>query len=388
MAALVQSFPQQTSTGALLPPGPVSAAGAFTVVPSMPSHPQHAPRSVSSSGQRTMYGGPVVGGYVGYRAPVSVTPITPYGATTTTTTTTAMRTGGNVMPSQSTPHLRPENRTFSAPGISLARPGHDPAVENAGLSSSQTPVLMPPPELASRSRPLTTKDDSSIATGLRQAGSGNRPLSNLNLASSPTFPAPTAAMGPARPSPERYRRGLRRPEPTNGTAGTPPATAERPSAAQLYDLAAQSINVVSIPPPPHPTGSAAPLQRARSSSALTLHERPAQPRTRSVDDLQLYGPRQSEPAKRYRRRSTSGLDMPEFGPRPQSLVGGDARQAELNMHGTTFAAGREPGRRSPTIQARPDLGHRRQGSSDSVHSARSNQSRPPSVSLEKQRACL
>ncbi|KAI9887112.1 MAG: bud neck involved protein [Watsoniomyces obsoletus] len=377
MAALVQPFPQQSSTVTLLQQGPVAGTSAFSVGPSLPAHSQHSPRSAQVS--RAIYAAPAPV-YGGYRAPAQT-----YAQAVSQTPPS---TAGNMIQGQSAPHLRTENRTVSAPGsVMLGRPDDSASTSasaSATESSSSTTSSKSPmssPELMPRSRPTMSRDDSSIATGSRLALS-NRPLSSINLTTSTNAP-PSVGFGPTKPAaPERYRRTNRRSEfmgqpganvtnagrPNNGPSGSGMVTV-----GHLYDLAVSSV------PPLHQhqqqqqqQQQLAPIHRARSSSALGMTtDRPAQIRTRSVDDLSVYGPRTNEPV-RYRRRSSSGLDAPEFGPRNGSPVSAGSPAGSPQL---TPTSGRETPRRISIQPARPEMAHQRNSSGESVQSARSNHSR-------------
>ena len=414
MAALVQSFPQQTATVSLLP-----NPGTFPVGPAMPSHSQHTPRSSTASASRSVYGPAVpASSYGPYRGQVAPTPVTSYvaAASQPARTMTGASTVASSMHGQSMPHLRQENRTFSAPGTTLGRVGQNaggggggggggaialPSPSSMPSTSAAATTTTNKSDLSSRGLTPRSKDDSAISTGPRHPSmsSANRQLSPLNLSTTAmSLPPPVPAASAVRPSPERYRRYPRRFENNHASPFTgQPAT-------QRYDFVMQPTNATMaqppLPPLPHqrpqkqqpPLPSQLPAQipvpaqlhHARSSGTLTQTERPTQLRTHSVDDLQVYTARVSEPAKRYRRRSSSVLDCPEFGPRRGSFTGADSRSTE---HGrgssptTSTRITREPEQRSPVLQARSDEDHRRKGSSESVHSTRSNQSRRSSVSI-------
>lgn len=413
MAALVQSFPQQTTTVSLLP-----TPGTFPVGPAIPSHSQHTPRSSATSTSRSVYGAAVpVSSYGPYRGQVAPTPVTSYvaAASQPARTPTGVSTAAGSMHGQHMPHLRQENRTFSAPGIALGRLDHDgngggdgtamalpspSSMPSMSAAAATTTTATNKSEFTSRGLTPRSKDDSAISTGPRHPSlsSANRQLSPLNLSTtSMSLSPPAPAAGAVRPSPERYRRHPRRSENNNPSPFTgQPAT-------QRYDLVLQPTNATMVQPPlpplphqrpqkqqpplpPQPPAQLpvrAQLHHARSSGSLTLTDRPTRLRTHSVDDLQVYAARVSEPAKRYRRRSSSSaLDSPDFGPRRGSFTGADARSAE---HGrvpsattTTTPIAREPERRSPVLQARSDGDRHRKGSSESVRSTRSNQSRSSS----------
>ncbi len=240
-------------------------------------------------------------------------------------------------------------------------------------------------------RPAVAKDDSSISAGPRLASQSSRPLSSLNLSSAVSLPPSAGASAAAtRPSPERYRRSSRRLE-TNSpvlNSASVPAIVGRPAVLQsgsgmatvghLAEGGSSSGGRAPSVSSSHRATSPSPLHRVHSSSALDAPDHRPQQSARSVDDLQLYGPRLAEPAKRYRRRSAGALATPEFGPRRDSQVS-DAPSVEEQ---TRVAAGSasESSHGSPISHSRPELAHRRSGSGESMVSARSNQTQPNSVS--------
>lgn len=286
MAALVQTFPQQTATVTLLPSGPVSAAGAFSVGPSMSSHPQHTPRSAPVS--RTMYNAPM-GSYGGYRAPSLPTPPVASYAATLMAPPPALTTG-NLNRGQAPPHLKQENRTFSAPASSLGRANHDSSsVSTATSMSSKGPSPVSSPELSPRGRPMVSKDDSTIAAGTRRTVPGNRPLSTLHLNTGAVLPFSGANLGPSRPSPERYRRGPRRSDVTGTAPGLAhtvpvgrwpaPSNASIITNGHVYDMSSPSSEVApaassyrQFPP--------SSLHRVQSSSAMGSVDRFPNPEPR------------------------------------------------------------------------------------------------------------
>lgn len=378
MAALVQTIPQQTATVAMLPPGPPSAGGAFTGVPAAPSHSHRASRS--SPLARTVYGGSI-GAASGYRAQ-TVQPVTPYAFTSTP----SLGHGGNGVQGQAAPQLRQEHRTNSAPGTTPSRPSGDGSGgDRAGSTTFQSTVPSSNSPALASGRPIMSKDDSSVSTNQRSISSENRPLSSLNLAQS--TPA-TGNFTSTKPIPERYRRGNRRPD-ANGAGPVPaggrsalPSGSGMATIGHLYELpspADESPNSSSR----QLAGSSSRLHHARSTGALGARERPAQLRTTSVDDMQLYRQPKSEPAKRYRRQSTSELDrMDQSGLRELRNEPGVYRPDPSRG---SNPAGTLGDRRALVEPSRPNLNHhRRSGSVESVASGRSNHSRtqPVSVALD------
>lgn len=381
MAALVQTIPQQTATVTMLPSAPPSSGGAFTGGSSA-SHSHRASRS--SPLTRTVYGGSI-GAASGYRVQTAPS-VAPYAFTSTPTLTH----GGNGVQGQGAPRLRQEHRTNSAPVTTPSRPSGDNSSGDRAGSAGST-ALQPtgsssnPPALAS-GRPMTSKDDLSISTNQRFILPENRPPASLNLAQSVPLPLASGTLAPTKPIPERYRRGNRRPD--AGGVGTIPAGARSalPSGSGMA-----TIGHLYGPPSPagetsnssshQVAGPSSRLHHARSTGALGTGERTTQLRTTSVDDLQLYRQTKSEPAKRYRRQSTSELDrVNQAGLRE---IRNDSGGYRPDPSRGSNPGGMHGDRRALVEPLRPNLDHRRSGSVESVASGRSNHSRTQSVSVFK-----
>jgi hypothetical protein len=169
---------------------------------------------------------------------------------------------------------------------------------------------------------------------------------------------------PVKPSPDRYRRGTRRTDSSNsGTASssTPTPTQQSPLLGASTTAGASKTNNVS-------TVTAFDLQGP---------SRPGHNRASSVDDMQM--PRQGsvDQAKRYRRRSLSGLDV--------NAQGANAGSLEPVSSISTVSAVKRPTQelRPPSSSSRhgsrptSSQSHERQGSAGSVSSIGST--RPSSV---------
>ncbi|KAE8371182.1 hypothetical protein BDV26DRAFT_299026 [Aspergillus bertholletiae] len=282
MAALVQTIPQQSGTVSVLQTRPSSSSGAFT--PSQSSQQQNSRNSTMSWNSYNTASGS--GSYrVGHQV------VAPYAFTSTPN----LSSSTNMSNRQSwSPHLRAEHRTSSAPSApqlppSPAHPGvnsrfaNHPAAGSVSTSSSNSSI-----------QSYASKDDTAIPRQSRSSESPLRPLSTINLPSPPSpnfmnISSPTVS----RPSPDRYRRGTRRPDgagasqpavTTTNTAGSgrPPPTADdhlsQPNAA---------------------SGSKGPAEDAS--------RKPGHNRVSSADESSRTD-KQPELAKRYRRRSWGNMD--------------------------------------------------------------------------------
>ncbi|PYH49410.1 uncharacterized protein BP01DRAFT_287712 [Aspergillus saccharolyticus JOP 1030-1] len=285
MAALVQTIPQQSGTVTVLQTRPSSSSGAFA--PSSPPSQSQNPRN------STMSWNPynTTGNSTTYRAGHQA--VAPYQFNSTPNLSNSTITHNR---QSSSPHLRPEHRTSSAPsapqlsaipahgGLGLnSRFSHHPAAGSVSSSSN------------SSVQSYMSKDDSAIPSRQLRAEPPLRPLSTVNIPSSNfmSISSPTVA----RPSPDRYRRGNRRPDSAAGlpspqlqpnapgSARTPPATVD------------DSLLQSGTPSSPGSTGSVS--DGARRSGHV---------RAPSADDTSRSDKPQTELAKRYRRRSWGTID--------------------------------------------------------------------------------
>lgn len=283
MAALVQTIPQQSGTVSVLQTRPSSSSGAFT--PSQSSQQQNSRNSTMSWNSYN-----TVGGSGSYRVGHQV--VAPYAFTSTPN----LSSSTNMSNRQSwSPHLRPEHRTSSAPSApqvspSPAHPGvnsrfaNHPAAGSVSTSSSNSSV-----------QSYMSKDDTAIPS--RQPRSGEpplRPLSTINLSSPPSpnfmnISSPTVA----RPSPDRYRRGTRRPD---GAGASQPAAnpVNAPGSGRLAPTTDDHLSQSNTA-----SGSKGPAQ--------DTSRKPGHNRVPSADDSSRTE-KQPELAKRYRRRSWGNID--------------------------------------------------------------------------------
>lgn len=173
----------------------------------------------------------------------------------------------NVTPQQTPPRWpahAPSSSDSTNSTVSSAR-SHAARKEDSLIASSQATT----PSKASEDTPKRTLD--------------GRPISTISFSSSvPDLSLVSLNDLPAKPSPDRYRRNVRRTE-SGHTVQTPPAT----QPASSYMAAGTFQQPMNFDGPPN--------------------GRPVHQRTISVDDMQL--PKQTnEQAKRYRRRSLGGFE--------------------------------------------------------------------------------
>ena len=168
-------------------------------------------------------------------------------------------------------------------------------------------------------------DDADIQT---QRISTPRPLSAMELNISD---AKLAAVGNApKPSPDRYRRNNRRME-----SGQPPFGSQQPAGSAMPSGSGMATvgHLYNHPTYPGPSANHG-QQTYRGAQMLPNKENmpgfDTRPRLVSKDDMALNRQVSSEQAKRYRRRSVTGLEAGEFNgsfidPRQQQLSSGQPR---------------------------------------------------------------
>ncbi|KZF24007.1 hypothetical protein L228DRAFT_208782 [Xylona heveae TC161] len=364
MAALVQTLPQQTTSVTMLQTRPTSASGAFQ------TNSSQTTGSRSASGSRGTYNGSAGSGPAGpYRA--SLSPVAPYAFTSTPNLSSTAS-----WQNKSTPHLRPEHRTLSAPvnpnGQLSSSSSSSGSSRNAGSSTSATSFSSD----SSLGQKRMAKDDTSVPSGQKSTG---KQFLDVNI-SSPSLEVPSVSQT-AKPSPDRYRRNHRRAE-TNvpissysqqQQGGTLPSGSGMTYVGHLYNHAAQ------------PSGSPVLQSHASFQNAPSIAGMPnfvanytPQPRMASADDMLLYRRPTLEHAKQYSRRSISSFSSGDL-----ATLSSDIRTASrpLKSRDSRSMGPPSPGQRElRAAQAKSPRGgsHSRNGSSESVQSHRS-ETRPSSV---------
>lgn len=366
MAALVQAYPQQSSTATMLQTRPSSASGILQTTAQGPTH-QYS-QSSSQSNRNSFHGISGAMGVSNYRGQATVAPIAPYAFTSTPSLTTpGQRTAAN-------------NRTISAPGgvpTLKAESGNNARSRYPAPASVSTTSSSSSSNVSSLSQRSGTRDDSSINTS--RAPSGNsRPLSTV-ITSSGLNPTPPTASSPAKAAPDRYRRPSngRSQSATVGPTSNPPPIPQSstlPNVMQFYSTATQKT---AAEPPT--------LQMPQFSSQSLEFSSTIRG---AVDDMQLNRTSTQETAaKRYRRRSIHTIDAGDYGasnggPAAGFLQQGSRQSSSANGRIDTQQPVQHPLRSSPIVTVRPASSHGRNGSSDSVNSHRSTpSSRPGSVSI-------
>ena len=313
MAALVQTLPPQTTTVTML--GRPSSSGGY---PSPPLHGQ-----MRNHQQPTRYNHPATG----YRGMPVSGPVAPYAFT-------------------STPQLSHSNANFNGRPFILnsGRSISSPKAAHAGATPSSQPTT---------------------PTGLSHADAGNRHMS-FGL---PAIPI-GSLMGPAqppvaapKPSPDRYRRPVRRSEgevALNRAAGPSalPSSSGMVSVGSLYNHPIQS--------------SSTPSLNSQQSYRSSTHGTPTQDKTSSADDIHLGRTQPAELAARYRRRSFGSIET-------AGLNHAFDKQDTASPHPIAFLPPQPA--LNPVLPPQRPTHHRHASSSDSITSTKSaRSSRPGSVS--------
>lgn len=369
MAALVQSFPQST-TVTMLQTRPSSASGTFQNGPQSQQHQRNGqtPMNLYNSGITTG----------NYRGHTSTSPVLPYAFASSPSlvnSSNPLRQNPTIIP-----HLRVEDRTSSAPVLPQFYQNATGSSVNSSrprytmTGSTSTPSLSSALNNNTAFQQRSTKDDSSIVTeAFAQVSS--RPLSAIDL--NPSLPTSTSAKS----TPDRYRRGNPRVQPSGPTMNNHPGSggSALPSGSgmatigHLYNPLTQSTTSLPMTTPSS-TYRGSQMTSSLGNQAFTAQSRPS-----SVDDMSLYRQSSNEQAKRYRRRSASSLEAVELTSQSGESQGHAFAHSQKSstMTPNTPAHEQRDTRGLPTPP--PSSSHGRSGSDESTSSVRSY-TRPSSVS--------
>ena len=309
MAALVQTLPPQTSTVAML--GRPSSSGGY--------QPHNSHGQMRNHQQPTRYNMP----QTGYRGiPASAPVVPPYAFT-------------------STPQLSNTNaRPFA---LNTGRSISSPKAPHPVVSPSSTPAS---------------------PTTLPEIDAGNRFSIALPTISNSPLLGPQPMTAAPKPSPDRYRRPVRRSEGDVGLnravgGSALPSGSGTAAVGSLYNHPAQS--------------SSSPSLNSQQPHQNSIHGNAVQIQSPSADDLQLVRPQPAELATRYRRRSFGSIDT-------AGLNHASDNKETASPHPTIFLASSQATAGGMNMPPQP-VHHRHTSSSDSITSSRSaRSSRPGSVS--------
>jgi hypothetical protein len=360
MAALVQSYPQQSGTITMLQTRPSSASGILQSSSQVPSHHQYAPSQVHRNSFHGMNSG-VASTYGGH---ASMEPIAPYAFTRTPALVSGQRT-------PSGPHLRPEQRAASALGVptydsgAAANRSRYPAAASISTTSSSSSS-----DLSSRSQKASPKDESP-ATARTVNGTSQ---STLAISTS-TGLSPPATSVTVKTSPDRYRRtNNRRAESFSVGQQSNSLASTMPNVKQFYGSSTQQATL-------------ALAAKQGSSLQVSQPSKPALGNTPTpgvaADDIQLNRPADLDQATRYRRRSIHTIEPAGYLHDGTNPLVGLQQQGSRQVSSANGRIDQQqyPLRISPVATIRPGTSHGRNVSSESAGSSKSShRSRPNSVS--------
>ncbi|OTA97649.1 hypothetical protein M434DRAFT_18851 [Hypoxylon sp. CO27-5] len=360
MAALVQTYPQQSGTVTLLQTRPSSSSGMMSG--SSGNQPNQA---YIGNQQRNSYhglSGSVGGGPTVYRGNTSA-PVQPYAFTTTP----SLANGGQWQ------QYGAYRSSSNVPNMQMTDPN--------AAARSRYPVNSNTPGNNNNGQPAMhaamSQDDNRT-----NPGSSSRPqLAPLNVPSNqPTF----AQVAAAKATPERYRRPsprytdsspsvMQTPQPQGSAA---PSGSGMATVVHLYNPRAM---------PDRKTGT------SRNSGALANRPHSAYGSMAGVamDDMHLYRHPTEEEAKRFRRRSIHSINSTDY---PIPLTPQELKRAEESFRSEALTASRKQsgldkdqknGARngsnlSATVPVEKNKLHATNGSSESLVSSGSSNSRPSS----------
>ncbi|KAI0202207.1 hypothetical protein F4808DRAFT_82720 [Astrocystis sublimbata] len=311
MAALVQTYSQQSGTVTLLQTRPSSAAGIMSGTPQ-----GHANQGYGAH-QRHVYHGSSgsIGGQGTYRTTGTVAPVQPYAFT-------------------STP--------------SLAHSGQLP--QHGGYRTSSGTTLPTLTQLVDPRMQYT-------------AATARPPLNGTS--NQPTF----AQVAASKASPERYRRPAQRHADSSQSIAQSQQMQTSPGlSASGTPAVAQSYNQRALP-----RNQAMPSIRPQSANGPMPNA--------TMDDMHVYRQPTDDESKRYRRRSIHSINSADHytGPAPQSSH--QSSQVD-GITGSKKQGSSEKEQRHARVVPRPpsasNASHVRNGSSESIVSSRSSNSRPSS----------
>lgn len=372
MAAMVQTYPQQTGTVTVLQTRPSSSSGIMSAHAHSHSQSQSGQQYVAntSQAQRNNYHGlaGVVGGQSSYRG--SSGPVQPYAFTSTPTLTNnsnQRQAYGGAIRTTSTPNA-PTMQTLDP----RARYQTNTSMNNL-TSSASVPVVTTQP---------VSRDDMSLPQMNRNMSpSATRPQSTY-LAGGPTF----AQVAAAKASPERYRR----PTPRH-TESTPVIQQQQVQASAIPSGSGMATVVHLYNPRTAVNGQQVVVPRTSASRPQSAYG--SLMTGVAADDMQVHRHTSEEETKRFRRRSMASFDATDY-PSPmtpqefkQQQKRADEQAAHRMKANKMQQLQQQQQQQSKTIVRNLTVpviekpsSHVRNGSSESLASSRSSNSRPSSVS--------
>lgn len=358
MAALVQSYPQQSGTVTMLQTRPSSASGILQSSSQASAHHQYAPNLAQV--HRNSFHGMSNSMAPTYRGHTTLEPIAPYAFTRTPALLPSPRTASG-------PHLRPEQRSSSALGVptydsgAAANRSRYPAAASISTASSSSSS-----DLSPMGQKAGSKDD--LSTPARTANGTPQLIMSTSASLAPQVASTTTKI-----SPDRYRRPNNRRAESATVAPSNSFGSSMPNVKQFYGSSTQQVTPA--------------LNNAKQGSAMPATLALKQTLARggvAADDMQLNLLASKDQAAKYRRRSIHTIEADRYSYDGVNPLGGLQQQGSRQV---SSANGRidhqqqqHPLRSSPMVALRPGSSHGRNNSSDSVDSTRSShRSRPNSA---------
>ncbi|KAH6654103.1 hypothetical protein BKA67DRAFT_269954 [Truncatella angustata] len=357
MAAVVQSFPQQNGTVTMLQTRPSSSSGGAMPGHSHPHSQSGASQQYASNSQNQRNNGSYgLGGQTSYRGISATGPVQPYAFTSTP----ALGNPGQWQPygalrTTSTPSL-PTTQTLGTGSNTIARPQYQ-------THASMTNV----PTTAKVAVQGMTRDDSALPSGTRQQGMS---------AGQPTF----AQVASGKAAPERYRRAAPRVTVADSSSSSQSSTSGAGSAMPSGSGMATVVHLYN----PRAIGQKMSLPRNSATLPSRPHSLYGYMPGMAADDMVIQRQPTEEELRRFRRRSMHSIDSSEFtNPlTPQEFK----QQTEAALRGQKFNI---PDKNTRTTRVVPvpasslspnntAAAQARNGSSESLVSSRSSNSRPSS----------
>ncbi|KAI9746698.1 MAG: bud neck involved protein [Claussenomyces sp. TS43310] len=304
MAALVQSYPQQTSTITMLQARPSSASG---MLQNSQGQGHHYNSNTSHMHRNSYHGISTNSGPTTYRGQTSMTPVAPYAFTSTPSLAlNGNRTGG--------PSLRPDQRTTSAPVTPTINSGDPNRSRYPAAASVSTISSSSSSELSAGARSTGTRDDSSVSSGPSAPWTTtqvSRPKSTITTSNAQLLP-PTIPSSATKSSPDRYRRPGNRKADGAGIVSTASSPTESgPSSPSIAGAAMTHSSAITVPTIPTAQNSSFQLPQFYALGPVLRG---------SADDMNTSRQHSGrEEAGRYRRRSIHTIEMGDF-----SATQGDA----------------------------------------------------------------
>lgn len=364
MAAMVQTYPQQTGTVTVLQNRPSSSSGI------MPAHAHSHSHSSSQSGQQygantsqaqrnNYHGLAAVGGQSSYRG--SSGPVQPYAFTTTP------NLANNVNQRQAYGAIRTTS-TPNAPTLQTLDPRARYQANNLS-SGVSVPVVSTQP---------VTRDDMSLPQMNRNISPAAARPQSTYMTGGPTF----AQVAAAKSSPERYRR----PTPRH-TESTPIVQQQQQVPGSAMPSSGSGMATVVTMYNPRVAGSGQQPVGPRTSGSRPQSAYGSLMTGVAADDMQVHRHTSEEETKRFRRRSMASFDATDY---PSPMTPQEFKQQQKRAD---EAALRKQAEKNQQLQQQKTIvrnltvptiekttSHARNNSSESLVSSRSSNSRPSSVS--------